>query len=135
MNIADIEELFSDSPVFQALRLDVTEMDEHAGRAIVRMPIGSAVERVTSEGMVHGGPIATLIDIAGDLAIAARVGGGVPTINLRVDYLRPGTGTFLEARAAVRRLGRTIATADIDVYDDQDRLCAIGRGTYSSVVG
>jgi len=135
LNIADIEELFSDSPVFQALRLDVTEMDEHAGRAIVRMPIGSAVERVTSEGMVHGGPIATLIDIAGDLAIAARVGGGVPTINLRVDYLRPGTGTFLEARAAVRRLGRTIATADIDVYDDQDRLCAIGRGTYSSVVG
>jgi len=74
-------------------------------------------------------------DIAGDIAIAVRVGGGVPTINLRVDYLRPGTGTFLEARATVRRLGRTIATADIDVFDDQERLCAIGRGTYSSVVG
>ncbi|MFV1988628.1 MAG: PaaI family thioesterase [Gemmatimonadota bacterium] len=135
MNVQEIHEKFSDSPVFRTLGLVVMDVDEHAGGATVRLPIGSAVERVASEGMVHGGPIATLIDMAGDIAIAVRVGGGVPTINLRVDYLRPGTGTFLEARATVRRLGRTIATVDIDVFDDQERLCAIGRGTYSSVVG
>ena len=29
----------------------------------------------------------------------------------------------------------TVAVADIDVVDDQGRLCAIGRGTYSAVVG
>lgn len=135
MNAHEIRESFAASPAFQAIGLEVTGTDEDEGRATVRMPIGPAVERIAGEGMAHGGPIATLIDIAGDLAIAVRIGGGVPTICLRVDYLRPGTGAFLEARAVVRRLGRSIATVDIDVFDDQDRLCAIGRGTYVASVG
>ena len=85
--------------------------------------------------MFHGGPIASLIDIAGDMAVAVKAGGGVPTISLRVDYLRPSVGPFLMATARVRRFGRTIAVADVDVTDDQGRLCAVGRGTYSSQVG
>ena len=33
------------------------------------------------------------------------------------------------------RCGRTISVSDVDVHDDQGRLCALGRGTYSSLVG
>ena len=35
----------------------------------------------------------------------------------------------------VRRTGRTVGVVDIEVYDDQERLCAIGRGCYGTTVG
>ena len=59
------------------------------------------------------------------------VGGGVPTINLRIDYLRPAVGSVLTGTARVRRAGRTVALVDVDVYDEQRVLVAVGRGTYS----
>ncbi len=76
-----------------------------------------------------------MIDIAGDYAIVMSVGGGVPTINFRTDYLRPATNTALTATATVRRAGRTFAVVDIDVKDDDGRLIAIGRGTYGTAKG
>jgi uncharacterized protein (TIGR00369 family) len=64
-----------------------------------------------------------------------KVGGGVPTINFRVDFLRPASNTALTATATTRRLGRTVAVVDVDVHDDNGKLCAVGRGTYSPNVG
>ena len=51
------------------------------------------LERRPGTRQFHGGPIAAFIDIVGDFAIGMLVGGGVPTINLRIDYLRPAIGT------------------------------------------
>ncbi|WP_419166432.1 hotdog fold thioesterase [Candidatus Palauibacter sp.] len=68
---------------------------------------------LTRDGTIyHGGPVASLIDIAGDMVVAVRAGGGVPTISLRVDYLRPCTGPRLLATARLRRHGRTISVSD-----------------------
>ena len=83
----------------------------------------------------HGGPIAALIDIVGDFAIGMLVGGGVPTMNFRTDYLRPAIGEALIATARVRRAGKTVAIVDIEVFDDEKRLVALGRGTYASTAG
>ena len=63
------------------------------------------------------------------------LGGGVPTINFRTDYLRPAIGASLSATAWVRRAGRTIGVVDIDVHDEEGRLIAVGRGCYSSKIG
>jgi len=56
----------------------------------------------------------------------------VPTINLRIDYLKPAVGDALKASARVRRSGKTVAVIDIDVFDEKGGLAAVGRGTYSS---
>ena len=34
-------------------------------------------------------------DIAGDYAVASQTGGDVPTVDLRIDYLRPARGNLL----------------------------------------
>ena len=70
-----------------------------------------------------------------NFAVALMLEGTVPTINFRVDFLRPSTGPYLVARASVRRQGRTVSVVDIDVLDDQGRLTAVGRGCYSSQIG
>jgi uncharacterized protein (TIGR00369 family) len=59
----------------------------------------------------------------------------VPTINLRIDFLRPASATDLRAVARIRRAGRTVGVVDIDVIDEQDRVIAIGRGCYGTKPG
>ena len=52
-----------------------------------------------------------------------------------MDYLRPAAGPHLDAEARARKIGRTIGVVDVDVRDAKGRLCAVGRGTYSTTVG
>jgi uncharacterized protein (TIGR00369 family) len=89
-----------------------------------------AAERSADTRQFHGGAIASLIDIAGDYALFALLGHGVPTIDLRIDYLRPAIDTGLTARAVVRRVGRTIGVVDIEVTATSGKTIALGRGTY-----
>ncbi|WP_423929777.1 PaaI family thioesterase [Candidatus Palauibacter sp.] len=126
-----IESILAGSEAIVALGITLEELGEDT--MVLRMTMRPDLTR---DGTIyHGGPVASLIDIAGDMAVAVRAGGGVPTISLRVDYLRPCTGPRLLATARLRRYGRTISVSDVDVRDDQGRLCAVGRGTYSSIVG
>ena len=60
------------------------------------------------------------------------LGGGVPTINFRVDFLRPAVSTALLGTGRLRRAGRTIGVVDVDVHDAEGRLVAVGRGCYST---
>jgi uncharacterized protein (TIGR00369 family) len=90
------------------------------------------VERSAGSKQVHGGAIASLIDVAGDFALIQKLGYAVPTINLRIDYLRPAFDSALHARPRVRQAGRSLGVVDVDVVDDDHRLIAVGRGTYST---
>lgn len=123
------------SPFIQFMNLELLSADAQTGAISMKMPMRSEFERGGGSGQFHGGPIAALIDTVGDFAVAILVKGGVPTINFRVDYLRPSTGSHLTAVATVRRSGRTVGVVDIDVYDDQKRLTAVGRGCYGTQPG
>jgi uncharacterized protein (TIGR00369 family) len=135
LTLDDIQAMLDGSPFIRLLKMRVMSLDREQQRVAVQMPLAPEFERHPGTGQFHGGVIASLIDVAGDFALVILVGGGVPTINLRVDYLRPASGDRLNAIASVRRAGRTIGVVDIDVVDGSDRLVAIGRGCYSMAVG
>jgi uncharacterized protein (TIGR00369 family) len=59
-------------------------------------------------------------------------GRGFPTVNFRVDYLRPVMSTGLRIVGKARRIGRRIGIADVDVFDDRGALVAVGRASYST---
>lgn len=133
--LAQLQALADASPFIRHCQMEVISADASAGVVKMRMPLLPHLRRDASVAQFHGGPVASLIDTAGDFAVALAVGGGVPTINFRVDYLRPSSGDHLLAVATARRVGRTVGVADVDVFDDQGRLTAIGRATYSAQVG
>jgi uncharacterized protein (TIGR00369 family) len=135
LSAAQVQALFDASPFIGFLGLQVVSVDHDAAEIQVRMPLRPELERRRGTKQFHGGPIASFIDTVGDFAIGMAVGGGVPTMNLRIDYLRPAVGDFLLGIARVRRAGKTAAVIDIDVSDEQGRLVAIGRGMYSSQRG
>ncbi|MCC7081300.1 MAG: PaaI family thioesterase [Burkholderiales bacterium] len=135
LSAAQVQALFDASPFIGFLGLQVVSVDHDAAEIQVRMPLRPELERRRGTKQFHGGPIASFIDTVGDFAIGMAVGGGVPTMNLRIDYLRPALGDSLLGVARVRRAGKTAAIIDIDVSDEQGKLVAIGRGTYSSQRG
>jgi uncharacterized protein (TIGR00369 family) len=78
----------------------------------------------------HGGILAAIVDVAGDFAIAAKLGRPVPTIDMRVDYHKAAMPGDLTAKGRVVRLGSQFTTAEAHVYDKDGALVASGRGTY-----
>ena len=97
------------------------------------------------QGILHGGVISSVLDATGGLTATAsaverlvsfppdeiknriaRVG----TIDLRVDYLRPGKGTHFYATATVMRTGRKVAVTRMELKNQEELLIAVGTGAY-----
>jgi uncharacterized protein (TIGR00369 family) len=135
LSAIDVQAMFDRSPFIGWLGLKVVSLDHERQEIKVKMDMRPELERRPGTGQFHGGPIAAFIDIVGDFAIGMLVGGGVPTMNFRTDYLRPAIGNTLVAVARVRRAGKTASVVDVEVVDDEERLVALGRGAYSSNAG
>ena len=54
----------------------------------------------------------------------------VSTVDLRVDYLRPGLGDYFLCKGSVLRMGEKVATIGMELTNDGGELIAVGRGTY-----
>lgn len=83
---------------------------------------------------IHGGVLSTLIDTAGGAAVWSRIGpeDRISTVDLRVDYLRPGALSDLVCEARVIRLGNRVAAVDATAHHgDPDRPVAVGRAVYN----
>ncbi|HEX9836370.1 MAG TPA: PaaI family thioesterase [Alphaproteobacteria bacterium] len=78
----------------------------------------------------QGGVIATLVDIACEHALAWKTGEPAPTVNLRIDYHKPCRPGLIAARGRVVNLGRTVATVEARIFDEDGELVASGRGTF-----
>lgn len=132
---AAMQAIFDRSPFISSLNLEIETLDYDNQEITIRMPQGPTMERRPGTKQFHGGPLAAFIDIVGDFAIGMMVGGGVPTMNLRIDYLKPAVGDAVIGVARVRRRGRSACVVDIDVSNEDGALVAVGRGTYVPIAG
>jgi uncharacterized protein (TIGR00369 family) len=85
-------------------------------------------------GIVNGGTLMALADVAVYVAIFSRT-GIVPlalTNELKMNFLRPAVGSDVVARATLHKLGRRVAFASVDVAEPQapDRLVAHATASY-----
>ena len=93
--------------------------------------------------ILHGGVISATLDVAGGFAIMLSLAAemtGIPTsfpkmgtVDLRVDYLRPGRGKHFVATARIVRKGSRIAVTHMELHNDAGELIATGGAAY--VVG
>lgn len=114
-------------PLHALLGLDYDRPEKGSRFAEVRMPVRPEAFGFTAN--LHGGAIATMVDLACALA-AARATDFDPeleslvTADLHVRYLgRPRTDTVL-ARAEVVRIGSQLIVIECKVVDDDDHLVA-----------
>ncbi|MCA3240883.1 MAG: thioesterase family protein [Rubrivivax sp.] len=96
-------------------------------------------------GRLHGGVISATLDAMGGLALMVGIAERHPhdntlqvmhrfakmgTIDLRIDYLRPGLGQHFIATAEVTRLGGRIGSTQMRLVNDEGTLLATGAAAY-----
>jgi uncharacterized protein (TIGR00369 family) len=96
------------------------------GRSVVEVSLQE--HHLNREGVVHGGLIFTLCDMAAGVAAGAGETGrrGVLTMDCSMYYLRPGRGARLRAVGTVIKAGRTTALVESQVFDGTGALIAKG---------
>lgn len=116
---AMVEEILIGSPVARTLGV---ELDVLAPE-LVELVLPFSPANVTVGTTVHGGVIATLIDIAGAAAAASgadpdKVRGGA-TSALSIQYVAPAEAASLRAVATVVRRGQRQIATEITVYAEE----------------
>lgn len=83
-------------------------------------------------GVVHGGAICSLIDIALGAEIFKTIGEDkkIYTLELKVNFTKATSNSELITQAKILHLGSTTIVAQCYVKDDQDDIVAVGIGTF-----
>lgn len=120
------------SPDFDHPRLSIEMRDELVGNPAYRT--------------LHGGIVASILDIIGGhavfMSVFKRIKGQpierkikriskIGSIDLRIDYLRPGTGKSFTATATILRTGNKVAVVRMQIHNDENSLIAVGTGSYT----
>ena len=142
--IDGLKSIFEEKIVFnQVLGLRITEVQHNQVKARIEMKpefIGHY-----SHNRIHGGVISASLDAVGGLACMAAMGARhmqlppqkrlelfakLGTIDLRIDYLRPGIGDWFELGAEVLRLGSRVGSTRMSFSAPDGRLLSVGSGAY-----
>lgn len=129
-------------------QIDVPRLQEMLRMAPFHAWLGLTVKSATAEGLeiempwrdeiisnpvmgsVHGGILASLIDLTGLYTLNAQGTKARATADLRVDYHRPATAGPLVAAGKVVKIGRQISVAETRITGPEGKLLASGRGAY-----
>jgi len=142
--VTGLKNIFEEMIVFnQVLGLKITSIK--ADRVTARIAMRRELVGHYSHNRVHGGVISAGLDAMGGLAVMAAIGarhmdeapqqrlsrfGKLGTIDLRIDYLRPGISDHFELRAEVLRLGSRVATTRMEFLGADGKLLSTGAGAY-----
>ena len=127
-------------PFNRVLGLKIDSLDRKAPRLRFDMRpelVGNPIRQI-----LHGGVISATLDVVGGLAIALASLADKPeaptpqnfpnigTIDLRIDYLRPGRGKYFVATGRVVRLGGRVAVVHMELVNDTGKQIATGSAAY-----
>ena len=142
--ITGLKAIFEEKIVFnQVLGLKITSLTPT--RVAARIDMRHELVGHYSFNRVHGGVISAGLDAMGGLAVMAAIGARhmdesplqrlhrfakLGTIDLRIDYLRPGISEYFELRAEVMRLGSRVASTRMEFLGADGKLLSTGSGAY-----
>ena len=99
--------------------IDITLLERTDNEVRAQVPVSDQLKQPL--GLVHGGVYATIADV-----LTTQSGRAVSN---QTSFLRPITDGTIHATARRRHGGRTTQVWEVDITDDQGRLCALVRTT------
>ncbi len=143
--LAKITEYYLKLPFNKVLGIGIESLDYESGEAVTVFDMAPDLVGNYFAGILHGGVISSVIDLTGGLSaliscarqnkgrsieeISARLAGSA-TIDMRVDYLRPGRGNAFKCKSFIIRAGARIVVTRVDFYNDSKLRIATGTATY-----
>jgi len=125
--------------------LGITVSDLTLDRAIINISSREELQGNYMQKILHGGVISSVIDLSGGIIAQAHairqmsdvtVGelfirfSKMSTLNMRVDYLRPGAGSSFRCVSKVIRAGNKVAVTQMELFNENDELISMGTGSY-----
>ncbi|HIQ53162.1 thioesterase family protein [Halopseudomonas pachastrellae] len=141
--IKTVHGFFNRIPYNQLLGIEIDEIRPDCVAMSIRM--GPDLIGNYTQGILHGGAISSLIDVCGGamamigaferhahLSLQERMVrlSKLGTIDLRVDYLRPGRGEQFVCTSVPLRSGNKVGVVRSELHADDGNLIAVGTGTY-----
>ena len=142
--VLGLKKVFEEMVVFnKVLGLQITKINSTEVRG--RIAMKPELVGHFSYNRVHGGVISAGLDALGGLACMAAIGARhmdeppmqrlhrfakLGTIDLRIDYLRPGIGEHFELQAEMLRLGSRVANTRMSFSGADGKLLATGSAAY-----
>lgn len=104
------------------------DIDKEGNR--FKMKLGKQTENL--HGVAQGGAVFSLADIAIGYHLIELVPEGVKvfTLELKMNFIKGGTGEYLIANPITIHLGNTTAVTECEIRDDKDTLVAKAFGTF-----
>ena len=128
----------------QVLGMKVQDLQSPSG-TVCRFDMRAELVGHHLHGRLHGGVTAAVLDATAGMALMVAIGekfahesaeqvmhrfAKMGTIDMRIDYLRPGLGSHFLAQALVTRLGGRIGSTQMRLLNDEGKLIATGAGAY-----
>jgi uncharacterized protein (TIGR00369 family) len=127
---AGIEKKLSNNPIVEFVGIKLVEVVP--GRSHLILPHRRELQN--SMGVLQGGILGVLADVAGGVSLYSVLPDPVrvviPTIEFKLNFLRPAGGQDVIASGRVAHHGRRIAVCQVDLSTEAERLLATGLFTY-----
>ena len=143
--LAAIHEIFAERiPFNRVLGINVVSLDHDSPE--VHFEMRPDLVGNFNRGILHGGVISSVHDLTGGLVaflgiqqklkdrpLQERIErfSRIGTIDLRVDYLRPGLGKWFSCRGRPLRTGNKVAVAHMELSNDAGELISVATGAYT----
>jgi uncharacterized protein (TIGR00369 family) len=121
-----LSEIFHSAPINKTTGLKLS-YDRH-GSAICTLPYN--VQLNHGLGGIFGGILSSMMDLSGWFTVAPHYDSWLVTVEYSTRILEEVREVDLWSRGIIRKLGRTTAFADMEVYTKDEQLVAIGSGTF-----
>jgi len=142
--VTGLKKIFEERIAFnQVLGLKITAVTPE--RVVARIDMRPELVGHYAFNRIHGGVISAGLDAMGGLAVMAAIGarhmdetptqrlhrfGRLGTIDLRIDYMRPGISPYFELHAYVLRLGSRVANTRMEFLGADGKLLSTGAAAY-----
>lgn len=126
---------------YLGLKIDTLSTD----KVVVRIDMREELIGNFEKNVIHGGVISSILDFTGGVIAQVHVIHEMKnasldklikrltstgTIDMRIDYIRPGKGKYFLATGHILRLGHRVAVTRTEFVNDEGVLIAVGTSTY-----
>jgi len=130
-------------PFNKALELQIMSLKED--NVCIKLEMKEKLVGNYKYKMLHGGVISSVLDVTGGAIVSVgllkKMAGHpfeeiakrmfrISTVDLRIDFLRPGQGDYFLSTGSIMRMGNKVVVTRTTLHNDKEALIAVGTGTY-----